>query len=290
MTKSAWWLRAAASLPFPVLYALAGLIAFLAHRVFKHRAHVVQENLTKAFPERSSHERAKITRDFYRGFAQIGVELIKSANLSAAQIRRRVRIVNLELPHGELAQGRSVLLMAAHQCNWEWQLQALALNLQYPYFVSYKPLVNAWLDHEMFTLRTRFGAQLATAQTLLPDLLKNQNGNRAVSMAVDQEPGKTERRHWVQFLNRPTAFYLGAERIARSTGHPVFFVAMRRTARGRYELEFVPLMRADETLPPGELTERYARAVEQQIHAAPADWPWTHKRWRQTPPENTIKC
>jgi lauroyl/myristoyl acyltransferase len=30
----------------------------------------------------------------------------------------------------------------------------------------------------------------------------------------------------------------------------------------------------------GELTERYARLVEEQIHAAPPDWPWSHKRWR----------
>jgi len=35
-----------------------------------------------------------------------------------------------------------------------------------------------------------------------------------------------------------------------------------------------------ETLPPGALTERYARLVEAQIRAAPPDWPWSHKRWK----------
>ena len=30
----------------------------------------------------------------------------------------------------------------------------------------------------------------------------------------------------------------------------------------------------------GALTERYARLVEAQIQASPADWPWSHKRWK----------
>ena len=56
---------------------------------------------------------------------------------------------------------------------------------------------------------------------------------------------------------------------------------MRRVARGYYEMA-VPAAAATagETLPPGELTERYARLVEEQIRAAPPDWPWSHKRWK----------
>ena len=33
-------------------------------------------------------------------------------------------------------------------------------------------------------------------------------------------------------------------------------------------------------MPPGALTDRYARLVEAQIHAAPPDWLWSHKRWK----------
>jgi len=72
---------------------------------------------------------------------------------------------------------------------------------------------------------------------------------------------------------------MGPEEIARVTHFPVFFIAMRRLARGYYEMEFQPLA-APESGRSGELTERYARLVEQQIHAAPPDWPWSHKRWK----------
>jgi Kdo2-lipid IVA lauroyltransferase/acyltransferase len=103
---------------------------------------------------------------------------------------------------------------------------------------------------------------------------------RAVAMVADQEPTTSEHKYWTRFLGRDTAFYMGPEEIARVTRFPVFFVAMRRLSRGEYEMEFQPLAEAGQVLPAGALTERYARLVEAQIHAAPSDWPWSHKRWK----------
>ncbi len=75
--------------------------------------------------------------------------------------------------------GQSVLLVAAHQCNWEWMLLALSLELGYPLDAAYKPLVNAWAEREMKKLRTRFGSRLVPAQDLLPDILKRHGVVRA---------------------------------------------------------------------------------------------------------------
>ena len=66
-----------------------------------------------------------------------------------------------------LASGTPVLLVAAHQCNWEWMLLALSLELGYPLEAAYKPLVDGWAQREMLKARSRFGAQLVPAQDLL---------------------------------------------------------------------------------------------------------------------------
>jgi len=173
-----------------------------------------------------------------------------------------------------------VLLVAAHQCNWEWMLLSLSTELGYPVDAAYKPLVNDWAEREMKKVRTRFGSRLVPAKELLPDILKRRGVVRAVAMVADQEPTTSEHKYWTQFLGRDTAFYMGPEEIARVTRFPVFFIAMRRIARGHYEMEFQPLAPCGEIGPSGALTERYARVVEQQIHAAPPDWPWSHKRWK----------
>lgn len=280
LARSAWWVRLLSYVPFPVLYRLADLLGWLAFRVFPHREAVVRSNLSLCFPELDEAGMRDIRRRYYAGFADVLVEVIKSATISAAQIRRRVHIIGLEQPQALLAQGRSVLLAAAHQCNWEWMLLALSLELGFPLDAAYKPLVDTWAEREMKKVRSRFGSRLIPAKELLADIIRRGKVVRAVAMVADQEPTTSEHKHWTRFLNRDTAFYMGPEEIARVTRFPVFFIGMRRTARGFYELRFTPLSSPGESLKPGELTERYVRLVEQQIRDAPADWPWSHKRWK----------
>ena len=278
--RSAWWVRMLAALPLSILYGLATAIGWLAYRIFPYRAQLVHDNLKLAFPEMDETKLGETKRRYYAGFADMFVEIVKSATMPPQEIRRRVRIVNLEAPRELLAQGKSVLCVAAHQCNWEWMLLGFSLELEYPVDAAYKPLVDPWAEREMKTVRSRFGCRLVPAKELLPDIIKRRGVTRAIAMVADQEPTTSEHKHWTRFLNRDTAFYMGPEEIARVTKLPVFFIVMRRVARGYYEMAFEPLAQPDEKLSHGELTERYARRVEQQIREAPPDWPWSHKRWK----------
>jgi Kdo2-lipid IVA lauroyltransferase/acyltransferase len=280
LPRSAWWVRLLSRLPFAALYALASVIGWLAFRVFPHRDQVVRGNLSLCFPELDAARMTDIRRRYYAGFADVLVEVIKSATFPAEEIRRRVHIVGMEQARALLEQGQSVLLAAAHQCNWEWMLLALSVELGFPLDAAYKPLVDSWAEREMKKVRSRFGSRLVPAKELLADIIKRGKVVRAVAMVADQEPTTSEHKHWTRFLNRETAFYMGPEEIARVTRFPVFFIGLKRTARGFYEMSFTPLSSPAESLRPGELTERYVRLVEQQIRDAPPDWPWSHKRWK----------
>jgi KDO2-lipid IV(A) lauroyltransferase len=277
---SAWWVRLLASLPLSALYGFATFVGWLAFRVFPYREKLVHEHLALAFPQMDEAALRNTMRTYYAGFAQMFVEIVKSAKFTPADIRRHVSIVNIEQPRAQLSEGQSVLLVAAHQCNWEWMLLALSLELGYPLDAAYKPLVNSWAEREMRTVRSRFGSRLVPAKDLLPDIIKRRGIVRAIAMVADQEPTTSEHKHWTRFLGRDTAFYMGPEEISRVTHFPVFFIVMRRLSRGRYEMRFEPLSHKGEKLTSGELTERYARRVEEQIRAAPPDWPWSHKRWK----------
>jgi KDO2-lipid IV(A) lauroyltransferase len=59
---------------------------------------------------------------------------------------------------------------------------------------------------------------------------------------------------------------------------------MQRLRRGYYEVSFTllaepPYARHDDTI-----MARYVRSVEQQIRAAPADWLWSHRKWKYKKP------
>jgi Kdo2-lipid IVA lauroyltransferase/acyltransferase len=278
------WLRTLALIPLGVWYAIASFLAFLGWKVFPHRRHVVEGNLKASFPEWDDATRERVMGQFYRGFADVFVEVIHSVRMSRPALERRMRIVNPELAREEVARGKPVLLMAAHQGNWEWLLLALSTQLDMPVEAAYKPLVNPWADRVMLAVRSLFGARMIPAQQLLGDILQQRNRPRAIALLADQEPVGSDRMHWARFLNRDTAFFLGGEQIARSARYAALFIEVRRIRRGHYEATLVPLAAAGEQLPPGEFTNRFARMVEAQIRAAPADWPWSHKRWKLKKP------
>jgi KDO2-lipid IV(A) lauroyltransferase len=282
--QSSLWIRVLARIPLAIWFPFARLLAWISWRVIPYRRHVVVANLKASFPEWDDATRERVIRDYYRGFADMLVEVMHSARLTPAELERRVKLLNPELVRNEVARGKPVLLVAAHQCNWEWMLLAFSTQLGMPVDAAYKPLVDNWAEREMLKLRSRFGARLIPAQQLLGDIIQQRNRPRVIAMVADQEPVSSERKHWLKFLNRDTAFFLGGEEIVRATRYAAFFVRLKRVARGHYAAEFVPLAAAGEQLSAGEFTGRYAKLVEEQIRAAPADWPWSHKRWKLKKP------
>jgi KDO2-lipid IV(A) lauroyltransferase len=82
----------------------------------------------------------------------------------------------------------------------------------------------------------------------------------------------------------PTAFYPGPAEIAARYDYAAFYVAMRRTAPGRYDATFARIAEAGEKLPVEEFTRRFAACVEAQLRINPADWAWGHRRWKLEPP------
>lgn len=280
----AWWVRVISRLPLTALHALSRAFAFMALKVFPYRPRVIDTNLALAFPELDAAARARIKRDYYRGYGDVMVEIIKSATMDGAELDRRMELVGLEAVQVTLASGTPALLLAAHQCNWEWILLAISRRLGHPFDVAYKPLKNAWADREMLALRSRFGARLIPSEKLTRDVLARRRLPRLIALVADQEPVDSDRRHWTRFLNRDSAFFMGGEVLVQRLGYPSFFCAIERIDRGHYRVSFEALSARDENLGEGEFTERYAHRVERQIREAPADWPWSHKRWRLQAP------
>jgi KDO2-lipid IV(A) lauroyltransferase len=278
------WVRLISRLPWPVHYACASLAAVVTHRVLRYRRAVVRQNIAASFPELNTGAMREIERAFYRNMADVAVEFIKAATMSPEELRSRVTLRNVEVARAELAAGRSVLLIAAHQTNWEWLQLALSLELGYPVDAGYKPLRQTWSERLTRGIRTRFGSRLIPAKELLTNIIADRTRVRAIALLADQEPVSSDYRWWTRFLNRPTAFYMGPEKISRAARFPMIFVAMRRVARGRYEMCFERIAGGKTTFEAGVPTEHYARLVENELRARPGDWVWSHRRWKLQPP------
>jgi KDO2-lipid IV(A) lauroyltransferase len=259
-------------------YAVTGLGAWLGLRVLGLRRSVVRDNLRRSFPDWTLERLRGVEREFARRQGEIAAEVLYSGRLSADELRDRVTITNPQLL-AAAGKPRPMLLLGAHQCNFEWMVQRFSLEFGERLVALYKPPRNPRTDRWLRRLRSRFGARLVAAKSVLQELARMRDV-AAIGLLADQVPRTSPEKHWVEFLGQDTAFYMGGELLGRGLRAQVCAVKMRRLARGRYELTIEPLNEPGEKLPHGEVTTRYARALEGWIREDPAGWWWMHRRWK----------
>jgi KDO2-lipid IV(A) lauroyltransferase len=271
-------------LPLRALYVFSSFLYLLAFYVVRHRHQVIRGQLEKVFPDLSDAQRELIHKRFLRNFCDVVIEVLKSISMTEADMRAHVQILNLEVARRYLDAGQSVMLVTSHLGNWEWLLHGVTLQLGYPVDAAYKPLHDQWAERLMLEVRSRFGARLVPAKELLADFLRRRGIVRAVAMNADQAPVSTDKRYWTRFLGQDTAFYIGAEQIARATRLPILYVRVRRVRRGYYQVELSQLWDGREVTELNTVTERYARACETDVLKSPVDWLWSYRRWRLKKP------
>jgi KDO2-lipid IV(A) lauroyltransferase len=273
------WLRALSSLPLPAWYAFGRFFAWLAEHVIRHRRRIIDMQIAACFPDRDAGWVRSTRHAFYRGFAQVSVEIIKAATITPEELAPRVTFEGDAAARAALDAGQSIMVVTSHNCNWEWTLLRLS-SLGHPIHAAYKPLRGNFGDRLMLTIRSRFGAEMMPARRLLMRVMRYKGPARIVAIVADQAPTSSGVRYFTRFMGLDTAFFVGPEAIARAARLPVFYLAMRRESRGRYRVAFEPLAAAGEDLAEGEMLERYAAAVERLTREQPADWLWNYRRWK----------
>ncbi|MEO7728649.1 MAG: lysophospholipid acyltransferase family protein, partial [Burkholderiales bacterium] len=277
-------LKLLSRLPLRVLYAITDALYVLVYHVWGFRRSLTQANLENSFPEKSPPEISRIARQSYHNAFDLVAEVIKGADMPADELRRRMRINNLDILAPYLAANKPVVLLASHHCNWEWLLLAACIELKVSVDAVYKPLRVAGIDSFMFELRSRFGGHPIAVKDFLVEVLKRRDSARIIALVADQTPPREEEKHWTRFLHQDTAFFVGADKIARITRSPVFFVGIARTRRGHYEATLQMLAQPPYASEGSDIIERYARVAELHITQHPADWLWMYRKWKYKKP------
>lgn len=271
--------------PRRVLDGFGYVAYFVTYHVLRWRRRLSLTNIDNAFPDKSPAERQEILRQSYRNLGHFLAESLWGWNASAEALAERVRIVNPELITRFTSRGQSVVLLAAHFCNWEWLLLTAGIELRIPIDAVYKPQRMRGIDDFLKARRSRFGGNPIPHQSFMFEVMKRRGDVRAYALVADHTPKHNEEKHWTRFLNQDTAFFVGADKIAKIVKAPVIYVAMRRDGPGRYVVELTLLAEPPYDRDSGpEIVERYARKLEEEIRRSPADWLWLHRKWKYRKP------
>jgi KDO2-lipid IV(A) lauroyltransferase len=268
-------------LPFWILYILSDILFVLLYYIVGYRRAVVQENLSNAFPNKTQQERAHIEKEYYKYLADLIVETVKMISISKAEMQRRVVCTNPEIIKHYFDQGKSISAVAGHYCNWEWAGSEFSTNN--PLFIIYKPLNNELFDEFFKNVRAKFGGKPIAMKQTLRTMIAHKNELTVTVFAGDQTPVREDTNYFTQFLNQPTAVFLGIEKIAKIIDSVVIFYDMRRVKRGYYSYTIVPLAENAKETAEYEITNAHVKYLETMINREPQYWLWSHRRWKFKP-------
>ncbi|GAA4845872.1 lysophospholipid acyltransferase family protein [Algivirga pacifica] len=274
-----WALKLISKLPFSVLYVLSDFLFFLVYRVVRYRKKVVLENLNRAFPEKPEQEIKQISKDYYLNFTDTVVEIIKSISISKEELEKRVYVSNPEEVVNTLNSGQSIILLASHQCNWEWQ--SLGPSATYGIRIDpvYKQLSSPFFDQLMTYIRERFGGKVIEKDVAAKEIENRVGKGIGIGLVGDQSPQHAKQAQWVDFLGLDTPFYFGPTYLAKKYNFPAYYAYMHRLKRGYYQIDVIPVGK-----PPykkeDDIVSQFAKEIEKTIREHPADWLWSHRRWK----------
>jgi KDO2-lipid IV(A) lauroyltransferase len=269
--------------PFRVLYFISDILFFFLYYIIGYRRKVVKENLANAFPEKSVGERNQIEKKYYKYLADLIMETIKLISISENEVRRRMHTSNDDLMEHYFSQGKSIIAVSAHYCNWEMAAVRFGLITDNKRVIVYKPLSNSVFDDFFNKTRSRFGSTMISMRQTLRKMIEYKNDLIFMVLASDQTPARDDARYFTTFLNQPTAVFSGIEKLIKVVDGVVVFYRIDLVKRGYYRSTIVPLVEEPNKAKPFEITETHVKYLESMIREKPEYWLWSHRRWKIKP-------
>lgn len=266
-------------IPLPVLYLVSDFAYVLLYYVFGYRKKVVMGNLSIAFPEKADKERKKIMKAFYHNFCDTFIEMIKMFSWSTEEIKKRFTC-NIEVLNDLAGKEQSIQIVSGHYFNWEIANLGLGALSKLPFIGVYMPVRNKVMDQIMFKVRSKTGTILVAATDFKTQVREHLKEQYALVLVGDQNPGNPAKAYWTNFFTKPAPFVLGPEKGAKMNNTAVIYADFYKVKRGFYacKLELIttsPLQYED-----GQLTRLFVDKIESSLRQRPANYLWSHRRWK----------
>jgi len=267
-------------IPWPIMYGISDLVYGLIYYIIRYRKEVVFRNLSIAFPEKTEQERIKIAKEFYHNFTDTFIETIKLLSISTKNFEKRFTCTDIHVLNDLYATGQSVELVSGHYFNWEFGNLGLARLSKYPFLGVYMPLSNPSFNKIVYDLRSRYGTILLPATQFRAAFLKYSKETYMLGLVADQSPGGPDHVYWTEFFGKMTPFVKGPEKGARVNNTAVIYAYYYKVKRGHYKVDLKLLTTDPSSFAEGQLTKTMIREIEASIRQNPANYLWSHRRWK----------
>lgn len=273
-------------LPMAMLYAFSSVTKFLIFDIAGYRKDIIHKNLKQAFPHKDEYSLRQIRKEFEQSFCDQWFEMMKLLSMSKEELQSRIRC-DWTIFKAYAEEGISCNVLLGHQFNWEWANAITAVANEQMFVGLYMPQKPKAVDRLVRKIRSRMGSVLVEATSAHKSIGAFEGSVYLKGLIADQVPGNLKRSRWYSFLGAPCPFMTGPEWTAMKEKTAVAFAEIIKLKRGYYEIRLIEITRNASLERPGFITDRFVRLLSQSIQNQPANWLWSHRRWKRQLPPNT---
>lgn len=268
-------------LPLPILGRLGEGIGGVLFFFIRSRRHITLTNLRLCFPHLSEKERTQIAKKHFQCYAR---SILERGILWHASKERLQKLIFVEpcVPLDSFAAG-PVILLCPHFVNLD--VAGISLSLLSNACSIYTQQRNPIIDKALRKGRMRFKpVQLFAREEGVKPIIRALKQNIPFFMLPDMDFG-IRGAEFIPFFGIPAATLTAPAKIASTTGAKIIPVVASYLPNYKgWKIKFYP---AWENYPGPDITAATRRMnafIEERILEAPAEYFWTHKRFKTRPP------
>jgi len=267
---------------------LGARLGRIVHAIYGSRRKITEQNLQMALgDELDRDEIGSISREVFENIGRTLVETCRLKRLGREGVINLVEADSGQIFEGIGADGKGALMLTAHFGNWELLGRWLA-SAGPPTSFIVATQHNNLVDGVIEDSRASFGAGVIhTDRSLKAVFKKLRNGEVVVIVADQHAPGENYVRN---FFGRPASVARGPALFSIRTGCPIVPLVLLRERYDRHVVlsdeHIYPPNSGDEDADVEYIMNRYTKFLENVIRQYPAQWMWTHRRWKVDQPRN----
>jgi len=269
-------------LPLPILGRIGKFIGSILFIVIIERRQITLTNLRLCFPKMTEKQRIAIAREHFQGYARSILERGILWWASPERLRRLIKVTPA-IPT-KLAQERPTIYLCPHFVCLE--VAGTAITMAGPACSIYVRQHNELFDEALRKGRLRFTTDernLLARDAGIKPIIRAMRSGRPFLMLPDMDFGRKE-SVFVPFFGIPASTLTAPARLAAATEGQIIPVITRFQPHYRgWEVRFFPPW---ENYPGDDIEQatRFMNAfIEERINEAPAEYFWSHKRFKTRP-------
>lgn len=274
-------------LPLPVLGRLGKAVGSLLFIVMGPRREIALTNLRLTMPELSEQQRRDLARQHFQAYSRSVLERSILWWAPEARLRKLIQVETSagmppgQIPVAAMTEKPTILLCPHFVC---LDVGGAAIAMEASASSMYVAQKNKVFDEVLRMGRARFKpVKLFTRQDGIKPILRALKEKLPYFMLPDMDFGDKD-AEFVPFFGVPAATLTATARIAAATGGQVMpVIATFLPDYAGYRVKFYPVW---ENYPGSDMvdaTRRMNEFIEERVKEAPAEYFWTHKRFKTRP-------